>query len=46
LWKAREDISSSPAMPGGLMIPGRNMPAAAAMIGGLAGYAASLGQVL
>jgi hypothetical protein len=32
-------------MPGGLMIPGRNMPTAAAMIGGLASYAASLGQV-
>ncbi|KAJ1267156.1 hypothetical protein BS78_07G035000 [Paspalum vaginatum] len=31
-------------MPGGLMIPGRNMPPAAAMIGGLASYAASLGQ--
>ncbi|XP_021319954.1 homeobox-leucine zipper protein ROC7 isoform X2 [Sorghum bicolor] len=31
-------------MPGGLMIPGRNMPTAAAMIGGLASYAASLGQ--
>ncbi|XP_062195089.1 homeobox-leucine zipper protein ROC7-like [Phragmites australis] len=30
-------------MPGGLMIPGRNMPTAA-MIGGLASYAASLGQ--
>jgi len=32
-------------MPGGMMIPaGRNMPAAG-MIGGLASYAASLGQV-
>jgi hypothetical protein len=27
------------------MIPGRNMPTAAAMIGGLASYAASFGQV-
>jgi hypothetical protein len=32
-------------MPGGMMIPGRNMPTTAAMIGGLASYATSLGQV-